>query len=349
MAVKAMKRVVIFVLCILLILSGCSKETSLYITKENGMHTASFLAMDTVMSFSIISRNAEKNMQKAYEQIVAYDAAFSAHSEDSEVSEANHSSGNSIHVSDELAEQINTALKVSKMTDGAFDITVLPLMKLWGFYNRNYTVPDETSIANTIKLIGYEKIRLEDNMLYMQEGTQIDLGAVSKGFAGQKAAQLLMDLGVDSGMLSLGGNMQVFGLNSYDSVWNIAIQDPYDESAYVGIIHNTDCSIITSGSYQRYFEENDKIYHHIIDPHTGYPAESGLVSVTIIADDGTYADALSTGLFVTGLDKAVEIWKEYRDFEAVFITENNTIYITEGLIDKFTSSSEAYTFEYIYK
>ncbi len=313
------------------------------------MHTASFLAMDTVMSFSIISRNAEKNMQKAYEQIVAYDAAFSAHSEDSEVSEANHSSGNSIHVSDELAEQINTALKVSKMTDGAFDITVLPLMKLWGFYNRNYTVPDETSIANTIKLIGYEKIRLEDNMLYMQEGTQIDLGAVSKGFAGQKAAQLLMDLGVDSGMLSLGGNMQVFGLNSYDSVWNIAIQDPYDESAYVGIIHNTDCSIITSGSYQRYFEENDKIYHHIIDPHTGYPAESGLVSVTIIADDGTYADALSTGLFVTGLDKAVEIWKEYRDFEAVFITENNTIYITEGLIDKFTSSSEAYTFEYIYK
>lgn len=235
------------------------------------------------------------------------------------------------------------------MTDGAFDITVLPLMKLWGFYNRNYTVPDETSIANTIKLIGYEKIRLEDNMLYMQEGTQIDLGAVSKGFAGQKAAQLLMDLGVDSGMLSLGGNMQVFGLNSYDSVWNIAIQDPYDESAYVGIIHNTDCSIITSGSYQRYFEENDKIYHHIIDPHTGYPAESGLVSVTIIADDGTYADALSTGLFVTGLDKAVEIWKEYRDFEAVFITENNTIYITEGLIDKFTSSSEAYTFEYIYK
>jgi thiamine biosynthesis lipoprotein len=235
------------------------------------------------------------------------------------------------------------------MTDGAFDITVLPLMKLWGFYNRNYTVPDETSIANTIKLIGYEKIRLEDNMLYMKEGIQIDLGAVSKGFAGQKAAQLLMDLGVDSGMLSLGGNMQVFGLNSYDSVWNIAIQDPYDESAYVGIIHNTDCSIITSGSYQRYFEENDKIYHHIIDPHTGYPAESGLVSVTIIADDGTYADALSTGLFVTGLDKAVEIWKEYQDFEAVFITENNTIYITEGLIDKFTSSSEAYTFEYIYK
>ena len=349
MAVKAMKRVVIFVLCILLILSGCSKETSLYITKENGMYTASFLSMDTVISFSVISRNAEKNIQKAYEQIVAYDAAFSAHSEDSEVSEANHSSGNSIYVSDELAQQIYTALKVSKMTDGAFDITVLPLMKLWGFYNRNYTVPDETSIANTIKLIGYEKIQLEDNILFMQEGTQIDLGAVSKGFAGQKAAQLLMDLGVDSGMLSLGGNMQVFGLNSYDSVWNIAIQDPYDESAYVGIIHNTDCSIITSGSYQRYFEENDKIYHHIIDPHTGYPAESGLVSVTIIADDGTYADALSTGLFVTGLDKAVEIWKEYQDFEAVFITENNTIYITEGLIDKFTSSSEAYTFEYIYK
>ncbi len=349
MLIKEKRRLIILIMSILFLLSGCSKDTTLYITEENGMYTASFLAMDTVMSFSIIGINAKAKIQKAYDYIMAFDDTYSAHSQNSEVVKVNAEASNGILISDNLAQQINTALKVSIMTNGAFDITVFPLVNLWGFYDGNYTVPDSDSIEKAIKSIGYEKIKLKDNMLYLEKDTQIDLGAIAKGYAGEKTAQLLMNLGIKSGMLSLGGNMQIFGLNAYGSKWNIAIQDPNDNNAYVGIIHNTDCSIITSGSYQRYFEKDSKKYHHIIDPHTGYPAESGLISVTVIADNGAYADALSTGLFVTGLDKAIEIWKEYQDFEAVFISDNNIIYITQGLADKFTSSSESYSFEYIYR
>jgi thiamine biosynthesis lipoprotein len=240
------------------------------------------------------------------------------------------------------------------MTDGAFDITVFPLMELWGFYDKNHTVPDEASIKDILKLVGYDKIGLEGNMLNLQSGTKIDLGAVTKGFAGQKTAAMLIDSGVKSGMLSLGGNIQLFGLNPDKSVWNIAVQDPKDEHSYIGIIHDTDCSIITSGCYQRYFEKDNKIYHHILNPHTGYPADSGILSVTVVANDGTYADALSTALFVTGLDKAVEIWREYGDFEAIFVTEDKHVYITEGLKDKFTpyfcqDKTDTYLYIYINK
>ena len=349
--VDAKKRAVIIALSLLLLLSGCVKESSLYITEKNGMYSTSFMAMDTVMTVSVISKNAEKELHEAYKHILAYDVAFSAHSQNSEVSKVNNSSGKDISVSDELKEQISTALKVSKMTDGAFDITVFPLMELWGFYDKNHTVPDEASIKDILKLVGYDKIGLEGNMLNLQSGTKIDLGAVTKGFVGQKTAAMLIDSGVKSGMLSLGGNIQLFGLNPDKSVWNIAVQDPKDEHSYIGIIHDTNCSIITSGCYQRYFEKDNKIYHHILNPHTGYPADSGILSVTVVANDGTYADALSTALFVTGLDKAVEIWREYGDFEAIFVTEDKHVYITEGLKDKFTPYScqdKTDTYLYIY-
>jgi thiamine biosynthesis lipoprotein len=183
----------------------------------------------------------------------------------------------------------------------------------------------------------------------LTQGSNIDLGAVAKGYIGQKIADELQKEGSDFGILSLGGNMQLYGNKADGSNWNIAIQDPLDESSIVGIISTTDCSVITSGSYQRYFIEENIVYHHILDPKTGYPADSGLISVTIVARDGAYADALSTGLFVTGLEKGIEIWKEYKDFEAVFITVNNEIYITEGLKGRFSSESESYLFEYIYK
>ncbi len=349
MLIKVKRILIISVIISLILMSSCSSHPSLYITDNNGMKTTSFMAMDTIMSFSIIDRNAGKKLQKAYEMVIAFDEAFSTHIQDSEAAQINNKAVNGVLISDELLEQIQTAIKVSKMTDGAFDITVFPLVKLWGFYDGNYTVPIENSVFETLNQIGYEKIRLEKNMLYLEKGTQIDLGAIAKGYTGQKTAELLMDFKVSSGILSLGGNMQLFGLKPDGSLWNIAIQDPKDESKTIGIIPSTDCSIITSGSYQRYFEQSGYIYHHILDPHTGYPADSGLVSVTVIADDGTYADALSTGLFVTGLEKAIEIWKEYQDFEAVFVTEDNYIYITEGLKDIFITESEYYQYEYVNK
>ena len=341
--------IIILIVSSLLLLACCSSQNPLYISRKNGMNTVSFLAMDTIIAISVDSQVTDKKLENAYYEIQQFENAYSAYITDSELYEINQSSSKKTEISEDLYNQILISQKVSEMTDGAFDITVLPLINLWGFSNGEYKVPKEAEIIKALETIGYEKIHLDDQAMLSAQGTNIDLGAVAKGYIGQKIADKLQEEGSSFGILSLGGNMQLYGKKPDGSNWNIAIQDPLDESSIIGIISTTDCSVITSGSYQRYFIENDIKYHHILDPKTGYPADNGLISVTIVAKDGAYADALSTALFVTGLEKGIEIWKEYNDFEAVFITEDKSVYITEGLKDRFTPESEDFLFDYVYK
>ena len=166
-----------------------------------------------------------------------------------------------------------------------------------------------------------------------------DLGGIAKGYTSSRVMQIFKDCGVTSGLVSLGGNVQALGTKTDGTDWQIAIENPDKSSDYIGVVSVKDKAVITSGGYERYFENNGKTYHHILDPKTGYPAESGLKSVTIVSDNGTLADALSTSLFVMGKEKALDYWREYKnEFDTVLVEDNGNITITDGLKKVFKSN-----------
>ena len=174
----------------------------------------------------------------------------------------------------------------------------------------------------------------------LPDGVEVDLGSVAKGYAGDVLTGLLKANGVKSALLDLGGNIQTVGTKPDGSSWRIGVRDPEDENGYIGVVSVSDKAVVTSGGYERYFEQDGVRYWHILDPETGAPARSGLASVTVVGDSGLLCDALSTALFVMGLDRALEHWRTYRDFEAVFVCEDGSVTVTAGLEDSFALSQE---------
>lgn len=187
--------------------------------------------------------------------------------------------------------------------------------------------------------MGYERVGLEGSTAQLDSGTMLDLGAVGKGYAGDLVAQVLKDNGITSALLDFGGNIQAVGTKPDGSPWQLGLRDPFSGGT-LGVLEISDMAVVTSGNYERYFiGEDGKQYGHIIDPVTGYPAESSLASVTVIAEEGRLCDALSTSLFVMGLDQATEYWRQHRDFDMILITEDGELYLTEGITDAFTLDS----------
>jgi thiamine biosynthesis lipoprotein len=170
------------------------------------------------------------------------------------------------------------------------------------------------------------------------DGMEIDFGGIAKGYTSSEIMDIFKECGIESGLVSLGGNVQTLGYKTDGSQWRVAVQNPDETEDYLGVLETHDKAVITSGGYERYFEEDGKTYHHIIDTETGFPAQNGLTSVTIVSSDGMLADGLSTSLFVMGLEKASEFWKEHSDeFDAILLTEDGELYVTEGISDEFTS------------
>lgn len=200
-------------------------------------------------------------------------------------------------------------------------------------------MPSDSEITELLKNVGYERVHMEDGSVWLENGIMLDLGAVGKGYAGDLAAQILRDNGITSALLDLGGNIQTIGKKPDGSFWKLGLQDPFSEGT-LGILEISNKAVVTSGAYERYFiGEDGKRYGHIIDPVTGYPAENGLASVTVIADEGRLCDALSTSLFVMGADRAMEYWQLHQNFDMILITEDGEIYLTDGIADMFTLDS----------
>lgn len=309
-----------------------------------GAKTDEFFAMDTVMTVTAYGAGAEKGIAAAEEEIYRLDRLLSTGLESSEVSQLNAASGGA--VSADTAEILRAAMDLHSRTDGALDITVYPLVELWGFYSRDYSVPDEETLREALALVDGDKLAFDGEHLTMAPGMAIDLGCIAKGYAAAAAATRLRDAGVDSAVLSLGGNVHVLGKRPDGALWKVAIQDPRQAGEYVGTVKVQDAAVVTSGGYQRYFEENGVVYHHILDPRTGYPADSGLLSVTIVSEDDMLADGLSTALFVMGEDEARAFWQENADaFDMVLVTQAGEIRITSGLEGRFSSD---FAFEVIY-
>lgn len=306
------------------VLCGCSKTE----------YKKSIFAMDTIMDLTIYAENGEP-LSKAEDEIERLDALLDRKNAGGEIYKIN--ADKTAEISDETSQIIKTALSISEKTGGAFDITAAEVTDLWGFYGGNFRVPAENELQKALDGVGYEKVQLDENKITIPENMSLDLGGIGKGYASDRIAGLLCQDGVESAIISLGGNVYALGSRYDGRAWQVGIADPADKSKIIGTISVTDKAVVTSGGYQRYFEKDGVRYHHIIDPKTGKSAKSGLASVTVIADSGTKADGLSTALFVMGLDGALKLWKDDGGFEAVFADDGGNIYVTAGIADAFKS------------
>lgn len=315
----------------LLFLTGCSAESS----PEPVQGT--FFAMDTVMDFTIYGESGLINQSESL--IASLESLVSVTDADSELYAINQTGSGML--TEEASSLMKQALEICRRTDGALDLSIYPIVRAWGFTTGSYQVPDEAEIQALLPLVDYRKIQYDaaTGTVTLPEGMEIDLGSVAKGYAGQLAAQMLREHGVQSALLNLGGNVQTVGTKPDGSPWQIGIKDPQGEDAMM-VLSVEDQAVVTSGGYERYFEQDGQTYWHIMDPSTGHPADSGLISVTIVGDEGVVCDGLSTALFVMGLEKAADLWAQSGDFEAVFVTASGEVYITEGLRDRFALTEQ---------
>ena len=313
------------------LLTGCSGAPA------QEPETATFFAMDTAMDFTVYGDAAL--LDEAETLIGSLEEQVSVTDEHSNIYAIDHTGSGSL--SGNAAELMAQALELCRRTGGALDISVYPIVRAWGFTTGSYQVPDEETIQSLLPLVDYTQIQYDaaTGVVTLPEGMEIDLGSVAKGYAGQLAAQMLREHGVQSALLNLGGNVQTVGAKPDGSPWQIGIKDPQGEDAMM-VLSVEDQAVVTSGGYERYFEQDGQSYWHIMDPSTGHPADSGLLSVTIVGKQGIICDGLSTSLFVMGLEKAADLWAQSCDFEAVFVTASGEVYITEGLQDRFALTEQ---------
>ena len=314
----------------MLLLAGCADSAA----KESESATRSVFAMDTVMDVTAYGANAEKAVAAAVERITALEQAFSVTIEGSDIDAVNHAYGKPVEVSEDTAALLSDALAYCEHTHGALDVSVYPVLKAWGFTTQEYRVPKADELQDLLSRVDYAKVKCDGNTVTVPANMEIDLGSVAKGYTGDQIMQLFRDHGVTSGMVSLGGNVQTLGSKPDGSPWRIAVQNPLGEG-YVGVIEVNNEAVVTSGGYERYFEQDGEVYWHIIDPATGAPAKNGVISATIVSESGTRCDALSTALFILGRDGAETYWRTHGDFDYLLVLDDGSVVVSEGIADRF--------------
>lgn len=328
-------RKLICLLCLLLCLSGCSEQK---VTKQ-------IFSMDTFMELTAYGDNAEVALSAVINTINQTATDWDPEVTKSTVYAMNHAEGAPMVVSPEIADMLTTAKTVYEQTGGALDLTVYPIVKAWGFIDSVHTVPDTDTIDSLKSVPCFDDVALDIHTVTMPAGAEISFGAVAKGAMAERSKLILKDYGVKSAFLSLGGNVQTIGTKPDGSNWRIGVQDPKNLSSHLGIVSVGECAVVTSGSYQRYFEQDGKLYHHIIDPKTAAPAESGLVAVTILCDSGTMADCLSTSMFILGEEQAISYRSTYGGFDMILVTADDRVIVVGDVA--FEPTAEGYTYEYI--
>ena len=314
------------------VLTGCSAPAE----EMQQPVERSLFAMNTYMTFTAYGEDAQAALQEAEECIQQVEGLWSVTDEDSEIYQANHSGGQPVTVSEETAEIISFALEMAQRTGGALDPTIYPVLTAWGFTTDSKQVPSQQQIAQLLEQVGYDRIQINGSELTVPDGMELDLGAVGKGYTADLVTEILRRHGVTSALISLGGNIQAIGSRPDGSDWRLGIRAPW-ESGNLGVLTVSDAAVVISGGYENYFDdEQGNIYWHILDPSTGYPADSGLQSVTIVGREGKMCDALSTALFVMGAQSAEQYWRENGGFEMLLVTDSGEILITEGIAEDFT-------------
>ena len=321
---------------LLLCLTGCGAQPE--------PEQLSLFAMDTYMSLAAYGDGASEALAACGQELNRLDASLSRTREGSEIYTLNRQG--SADVSRETADLIADAVALSRTTGGAFDPTVAPLVTLWGITTDSPHVPTQQEIDALLPLVGSEHLHLSGDTATLDDGCAIDLGGIAKGYASDRVAAIFAQHGITSGTISLGGNVYVCGAKPNGQPWVVAIQDPRSDG-YAVTVALTDSFAVTSGGYQRYYTAPDgTVYQHILDPKTGYPVESDLLSVSILCDNGTMADAYSTALYVMGSAGAQAFWRTHGGFEMILITTAGQVLYTPGLSEKITPT-EGSGYEYV--
>ncbi|NMB46889.1 MAG: FAD:protein FMN transferase [Firmicutes bacterium] len=301
--------------------------------------------MGTLVELRIFG--SQKAMDAAFQHVQHLDQMMSRTLEGSQIYEINRQAGQDwVTVSTDTFQVIQTALQYAKLTDGLFDPTVAPLVDLWGIGTSHAHIPEAKALQDARALIDYRAVELDTKAKRVRlpsPGMGLDLGGIAKGYAADTTTKLLRSQGVKSGFLSLGGNVSVIGSKPDGSPWRIGIQDPFaPRGTHAAVLEVKDTSIVTSGPYERYFMRNNKRYHHILDPTTGFPVENGLASVSIVTPCSMTADALSTGVFLLGRERGLALLEELEGVEGLLITDDRHIYVTSGLQHQLKSLSEGF-------
>ena len=320
--------------------SGCSQtqqEASLQTLPAEA--SAGLFAMDTYIDLTAYGPDAEAALEAAQTRILELEGLWSVTDPGSDIYAVNHSGGAPTQVHADTAEVLTFALEMAEETGGALDPTLYPVLTAWGFTTDQYQIPDSGTLSALLENTGYEKVQQDGRTVELPAGMELDLGAVGKGYAADETAQILADYGVESALLDFGGNVLAMGSRPDGTPWRIGVRDPNSDGT-LGVLEVTNQSVVVSGGYERYFVgEDGERYWHILDPETGAPARSGLTQVAIISPESKLCDALSTAVFVMGLEEATDLWRARQDFEMVLLADDGTVYITEGLSGRFSLGS----------
>lgn len=324
------------ILCIAVVIGLISFD----LIKSSQESEKSYIAMGTVVTSKIEGADCAEATEEIEEAISGIEkACLSRTVEDSDIWRINEEPGSDIFVSRETAYWIGKALDICADSNGAFDITIGKLTDLWNIGSGKESVPEKEEIESFLESVTYKNVFVNDTSVKINQGQAIDLGAVGKGIACDSVRDVLDSYDIKSAVVSVGGSILVYGDEA-----KVGIADPDSSQDYMATVSVKDQCVSTSGDYERFFESDGKKYHHILDPETGYPAVTDLRSVTVVCDSGLDSDALSTACFILGYNQSLELLKKY-DAQAVFIFDNNTVSITDGLKDSFEIKSNNYTVE----
>ena len=335
-----MRKMILFpALLLALFLTACSAQQDVL--------TGNTFALDTIIELKLYAYPREDQdslMQDAFDQIEQLENTLSAHVEGSDIDRLNQNAGvQPTKVSDLTYRVLSDSLQFSYLTDGLFDVTAGPLIDLWAIDPPDGHYPTQAELDETLPLIDYRKLSfLGDNQIELEDkGMLLNLGAIAKGTIADEIKAYLLSRGVTSALINLGGNVLAVGSKPDDSSFVIGIQDPSSERGeYLLSIHIDDESVVSSGDYERYFEYEGKIYHHILNPKTGFPAETNIKQVTIVTKNSQTADGLSTSVLLLGVQKGIQLIESLEGVEAILITKDHYIYLTEGLRDRYETQAE---------
>ena len=330
---------ILLCLTMLIPLAGCG---------ESRMEQSQIFAMNTTMTLTAFGKKATAGLRAAEGVIQSMHNMLDPNLPTSTAYAINNAVGENVVVPAQVAKMLTTAATVYKQSGGALDLSIYPLVKRWGFEDAKYYLPSDEEIYSDKLRLAYDQMTLTSfpstggYAVSFPAGTEISFAAVAKGCASENAIDAMRQVGVESGIISLGGNIQTLGTKPDGSLWTVGIQDPNNLASYLGVISVGETAVVTSAAYQCGFTQKGRTYHHLLSPVTGYPVNNTLLSATVICEDGTMADALSTALYILGENRAINYWRTYGGFEMILVTNDNRIVCTKGLIDNFTQTVDSY-------
>lgn len=321
-----------------------------YRQRQPVLHVRSGFEMGTFVEIRVYGgRETDKAVSRGFERLREIERLMSTSIPESDIFRVNVAPlGTPVRVHPDTAEVVSSAIAYAEMTRGAFDPTIGGLVELWAIGSGNETVPDPSEIEDALVYVGYENLTVDrtQSEIARLTGLRVDLGAIAKGYASDEIAEILTENNVSGGVVDLGGNIRVFGSNPLRRHWRIGIQDPFrPRGSYIGTVDISAGAVATSGDYERYFVADGVRYHHILDPESGYPASPELRSVTVIAQTGMAADALSTGLFVLGIDELFDFIANTQSVEAIAVTTDRRVIVSSGIADAFVKAGEDFEYE----